>query len=421
MISHLPTEPVVITGIGMITSIGRDRESTWRAAQRGECGIRRMTNLGPIPDNMVLGAPVDLPNQNPDVMKPMQLNDIAAEEAMRDSQIDLSDVDLDRFGCAISGHMGDAAGRSVIEGRKINWITTGNQWWKQLYPNTSCGQIANRYGLMGPRICHSTACASGLVDMLSAVRAIRDNQCDIALVGSGETIDPLFAAGFRSMRVLSDSEDPKNSCRPFDKNRNGFVMGEGSAMFVIERLSHAMARGAKIYAEILGCRCLSEAHHVTGLDMESIALERLLTDTLRVSDLTPRDIEYVNCHGTGTKQNDINEIRGIRGAFGIQAQRTCVSSLKSMLGHLVNASGSVELAITTLALRDGFIPPTSNLRTPDPECDLDCIPQVGRQLKAQHALKLSVAFGGHLVAVAIRRWNKAASGFGYPEEIRRAA
>lgn len=404
----------------MITSVGQDRESTWRAIQRGECGIRRMTGLTPIPDNMVLGAPVDLPNMSRDIMKPMLLNNISAEEAILDSQINLEDVDLERFGCAISGHMGDAAGRSILAGRPVNWITTGVNWWNQLYPNTSCGEIANRYGLMGPRICHSTACASGLVDMMSAVRAIRDNQCDIALVGSGESIDPLFAAGFRSMRVLSDSEDPKNSCRPFDKHRNGFVMGEGSAMFVIERLSHAVARGAKIYAEILGCRCLSEAHHVTGLDMESVALERLITDTMRVSDLTPRDIEYVNCHGTGTKQNDINEIRGIRAAFGIQAQRTCVSSMKSMLGHLVNASGSVELAITTLALRDGFVPPTSNLRTPDPECDLDCIPQVGRHLKAQHAMKLSVAFGGHLVAVAIRRWNDAASSYGYPE-IRRAA
>ncbi|WP_040352956.1 beta-ketoacyl-[acyl-carrier-protein] synthase family protein [Blastopirellula marina] len=420
MISHLPTEPVVITGIGMITSVGQDRESTWRAVQRGECGIRRMTGLTPLPDNMVLGAPVDLPNMSRDIMKPMLLNNITAEEAILDSQIDLTDVDLERFGCAISGHMGDAAGRSVIEDRPVNWITTGVNWWNQLYPNTSCGQIANRYGLMGPRICHSTACASGLVDMMSAVRAIRDNQCDIALVGSGESIDPLFAAGFRSMRVLSDSDDPKNSCRPFDKQRNGFVMGEGSAMFVIERLSHAVARGAKIYAEILGCRCLSEAHHVTGLDMESIALERLITDTMRVSDLSPRDIEYINCHGTGTKQNDINEIRGIRAAFGIQAQRTCVSSLKSMLGHLVNASGSVELALTTLALRDGFVPPTSNLRNPDPECDLDCIPQVGRHLKAQHAMKLSVAFGGHLVAVAIRRWNDAASGYGYPELLRAA-
>jgi 3-oxoacyl-(acyl-carrier-protein) synthase len=239
---------------------------------------------------------------------------------------------------------------------------------------------------------------------VKAVRSIQDNQCDLALAGSSEAIHPLFAAGFHNMRVLADHADPSQACRPFDVHRSGFVMGEGAAMFVIERLSHAHRRGAPIYAEILGGRLLTDAHHVTSLNEGSENLTELIRGTLRVAGVAPRDIAYVNAHGTGTRQNDVIETRGIRAAFGRAAGDVCVSATKSMLGHLVNASGSVELAITTLALRDGFAPPTLNLTDPDPECDLDCIPLVGRVRPLEHALKLSIAFGGHLAAVVLRRW-----------------
>jgi 3-oxoacyl-(acyl-carrier-protein) synthase len=229
----------------------------------------------------------------------------------------------------------------------------------------------------------------------------------------------LFAAGFSQMRVLATGDDPREACRPFDRKRSGFVMGEGAAMFVLERLSHAEARGARIYAEILGGKMLADAHHVTGLDMQSEALTRLIRDTVQRLRLDPREIGYINAHGTGTKQNDLMESRGIRRALGSHADSVCVSALKASLGHLVNASGSVELALTTLALRDGFVPPTANLTDQDPECDLDCVPLVGQPRQVQTALKLALAFGGHLVAVAIRRWNDARSGFAYPP--RRAA
>ena len=190
-------------------------------------------------------------------------------------------------------------------------------------------------------------------------------------------------------------------------------------MFVVERLSHALARNVRIYAEIAGGKMMADAHHVTGLDMESESLTRLIRETLHRSGLEPSDIGYVSAHGTGTPQNDVMETRGIRRAFGQHADDTCVSALKAMFGHLVNASGSVELAITTLALRDGFVPPTLNLTDQDPECDLDCIPMVGQQRKVQNALKLALAFGGHLVAVALKRWNEAETGFG--DSQRRAA
>lgn len=247
-----------------------------------------------------------------------------------------------------------------------------------------------------------------------AYRGLRDGQCDIALAGSSEAINPLMAAGFYQMRALATHDDPAQACRPFDANRTGFVMGEGAGMLVLERLSHALERGATIYAEITAAKMLSEAFHVTGIDDESDTLAYLISSTLRAAHLAPDDVAYINAHGTGTQQNDPAEIRGIRRALGSAASRVAVSSLKSMFGHLVNASGSVELALTALALRDGFAPPTINLTNPDPQCDLDCIPLVGRRVRFDNALKLSVAFGGHLVAMALRRWNDSATGFAYP-------
>ncbi|MCA9199354.1 MAG: beta-ketoacyl-[acyl-carrier-protein] synthase family protein [Planctomycetales bacterium] len=406
-------EPVVITGIGMVTSVGNSREATWDAIARGESGIRSTRELPNAPRCLKVAAMVDSTPEIPKQLKVIHLANLAADEAILDAKIDFSQIQPHRFGCAISGHMGDwqwlrqHAGKETVQpGDASNW--------DQFFPNSACWNVATKYNLLGPRLCHSTACASGLIDIMGAVNAIRDDRCDIALAGSAEAIDELFAAGFSQMRVLADTDDPQQASRPFDKNRQGFVMGEGAAMFVVERLSHALQRQATIYAEICGGKMMADAHHMTGLDMESEALTRLISETIRRSNMDIHEIGYINAHGTGTIQNDVMETRGIRRAFGEHANSLCVSSLKSMLGHLVNASGSVELALTTLALRDGFVPPTVNLHDPDPLCDLDCLPLQGRTNRVQAAMKLSLAFGGHLVAVGIRRWNDAATGFQYP-------
>ncbi len=396
----------------MIASVGDDRESVWRAVREGRSAVRRLSGVPGIPDGKWLGATVDLEPDFPGQLKVIPLCRRAAREALDDAQLRWDRIDHDRFGCAISGHIGDTdfiverAGRGDL-------ITPGKpDWWTQWLPNTACSLVANELGLYGPRLCHSTACASGMIDILAAVRSIQDGQCDLALAGSAEAIHPLFAAGFEKMKVLAHHADPRQACRPFDAARQGFVMGEGAAMFVLERLSHAQRRGASIYAEIVSGKVMCDAHHVTGLDAESEVLARLISTTLRHSRLRPRDIGYINAHGTGTQMNDLMETRGIRKAMGKAADRLCVSSTKSMLGHLVNASGSVELAITALALRDGFAPPTVNLTHPDPECDLDCVPLVGRARRFNHALKLSVAFGGHIAAIALRRWGAAREGQG---------
>lgn len=408
---------VVITGLGLVASVGADRESVWQAVRRGDSGVRRVRPGEGVPEFLQIAAIVELPPTPLGQLKVVHLAHQAAAEALEDAQLQLAELDRHRVGCAVSGHMGDTSWlEELFQAGRLPRRSCGDQW----LPNSGCASVAHRFGLWGPRICHSTACASGLVDFLCAVRAIQDGQCDAALAGSAEAIHPLFAAGFRSMRVLADHPVPQQACRPFDRSRQGFVMGEGAAMFVLERLDHALSRGARIYAEVVAGRMLADAHHVTGLDTESDSLAYLISDTLRRAHLTPPDVHYINAHGTGTRQNDLLEIRGIRQALGPAAERVCISATKSMLGHLVNAAGSVELAITTLALRDGFAPPTLNLVDPDPECDLDCLPLVGRMHRFQHALKLSIAFGGHLVAVALRRWNDAATGFAYPE-LRKAA
>jgi 3-oxoacyl-(acyl-carrier-protein) synthase len=412
-------EPIVITGIGAIASVGFDREAVWQGVRRGESGVRKLRGLVGIPDDEFIGAAVDLPVENGRV-KATMLALRAAEEAIENARIDWRSVDRDRFACAVSATAGDWGFRARPDGFYSS--PPGRvPWWDQWLPNTPVVEIGHHFGLYGPRLAHSTACASGLVGVLAAVRAIEDDQADIALAGAGDAIDPLFAAGFKQMRVLAEHEDPQQACRPFDAHRNGFVLGEGAAMFVIERLGHAQKRRAKIYAEIRCGKILAEAHHVTGLDADADALAHLIDITLAGARLTPADIGHVNAHGTGTEQNDLVEMRGIRRGLGRAADHVCVTANKSVIGHTVNAAGSVELAMTVLALRDGFAPPTLNLTQPDPECTFDCTPLVGRVNRFQHALKISVAFGGHLVAVALSRWNDAATGFAYPEERRMAA
>ncbi len=384
-----------------------------------------MTGVPGIPDGLLLGATVDVEGEFPGQLKNIPLCRQTAAEALADARIHWAHIDRDRFGCSIGAHMGDddyvvervqATSKERGAGSKNSdslpgtlWVApcSPRPWWQQWLPNTACAMVARDYDLRGPRLSNSTACASGTIAVLKMIRAIRDGQCDLALAGSSEAIHPLFAAGFYNMRVLADNDVPAQACRPFDLARNGFVMGEGAAMFVLERLDHARDRGVTIYAEALGGRILTDARHITNLDDDSDALMELIRGTLRATGVAPRDIAYVNAHGTGTKQNDRLESRGIRAAFGRAADSLCVSASKSMLGHLVNASGSVELAITALALRDGFAPPTLNLTHPDPECDLDCVPLVGRAQPLEHALKLSIAFGGHLAAIVLRRWTAA--------------
>lgn len=403
-------EPIVITGIGMIASLGSTRETVWQAVQQGHSRMRPLTGLRGIPDGTLFGATVDgLPEDRR--LKVFELCEHAAREAVADAAIDFKRVDLDRFGCSLNAHMGDLSAFYLEHGLAAQFSTP---WWEHFFPSAACSVLADKYRLGGPRLAHSTACASSLISIIAGVQAIRNRQCDIALVGGGDAINPLFAAGFHRMRVLATGDDPNQACKPFDRNRTGFVLGEGAGILVIERLGHALRRGAQIYAEIAAAKVLAEAQHVTSLTSDGDGLARAIDLTLKQARLEPQDVGYINAHGTGTEQNDLTEIRAIQQVFGPASEQLCVSATKSILGHMINAAGAAEFAITTLALRDGIAPPTRNLTDVEPECRFNCVPTIGRLNRFQNALKLSVAFGGHLVAVALRRWNDPATGFAYP-------
>lgn len=400
------SDRVVITGIGMTTAVGRDRETSWRAMKAGKSGVRRLTGVPHLPDGLLLAATVDgVPcDSRGDRNFPLAL--MSAREALEDSRLNLKRLDRTRLGWS-SGTCGGPTPPMIEELARRKQVKPTAPWWENLYLATPPARVADALGILGPRLCNSTACATGTIATVNALRAIRDRQCDAIVVGGAQTIHPILAAGFYNMRVLAQHEDPTAACRPFDANRTGFVMGEGSAALVLERLDDARARGAWIYAEVLSGTLLSDATHVTDLSTDSTTLVHLLNATLKRSQLAPRDVGYINAHGTGTKQNDAMETRGIRTSFGAAANDLCISTVKANIGHLVNAAGVVELATTALALRDGFAPPTLNLTHQDPECDLDCTAIVGRRRAFEHALKISIAFGGHLAAVSLRRWSGA--------------
>jgi 3-oxoacyl-(acyl-carrier-protein) synthase len=418
---------VVVTGVGLVTALGIGREATWNAFQRGESGVRRLPVATDYPAG-VLGAAVDLPPDDyAGQTKHLPMARRAAREALEDAGLlawGARGVNREQIGCLIGSHMGDLG--YMAESRGVAEHTPSGYWpwWEQWLPSSTCAQIGREFRLDGPRLVNATACASGTVAMIQGVRAIRDGQCDAALVGAVETISPIMASGFHNMRVLATADDPTAASRPFDSARNGFVMGEGCGLIVVERLSHALARRAPIYAEFVAGSLLNAPHHITSLDDGAGAVPELVRRTLDKGRLAAEDLQLVSAHGTGTQQNDAIEARGLRQALGRAADDVSVVANKSAIGHLVNAAGAVELALLALTLRDGFAPPTLNLTDPDPACDLDCTPLVGRDRPIEHALKLSLAFGGHLAAVALRRWVgrcERASLRVKPQPLRRAA
>lgn len=394
-------DPIVITGIGLGASLGSSKEQVWQAIQTGKSGIRLTNERDPVgslrlPCGMVDWLPEDHAN-----LKSIQLTRHVAAEALDDAEIDWPATERSRFACSISAQFGDIG--YLYEPPDQRDTFPERAWWDQLMPCSATSLIANEFQLFGPRLCHTTACASGPVSMIAAARMIQADQADYALCGASDAIAELVIAAFNRMGVLSKGPTVEGACRPFDQTRSGFVMGEGAALMVLERRSHAVARGAKIYAEIAATQTLCQAHHVTGLDGDSETLTALLHRLVQKAGWSDLGPQYINAHGTGTEQNDISELTSIHQAFGSHAGDMVVSSNKGVLGHLINAAGSVELAITALALRDGYAPPTMHLRSPEQVGEIDCLPEYGCQMEMDRALKLSLAFGGHLVGVALQR------------------
>jgi 3-oxoacyl-[acyl-carrier-protein] synthase II len=403
--------------MGVVTPIGNDIPTFWESITTGRSGIRRFEAFDSTEfDCKIAGEVTNLDAakffKNPKSAKRTdrftQFAMAASKMALDDSGIDLEAVDRDRFGVMIGSGIGglrsmeDECKRLLERGpSRVSPFTIA-----MMISNMASGIISMEYGLRGPNMCIVTACATANNSLGEAWRTIKFGDADIFLAGGCEaTITPLGIAGFASMKALSlRNDEPERACRPFDRDRDGFIMSEGAGIMVLEEYEHAKRRGATIYCEIAGYGCTADAYHMTAPMPEGEGAARAMKIAMNHAKVNPSEIEYINAHATSTGLGDICETKAIKLALGDHAKKTMVSATKSMTGHLLGAAGGVELAVCALALKHGIIPPTINLENPDPECDLDCVPNVAREAKVKTVVSNSFGFGGHnatLVAKAV--------------------
>lgn len=401
---------VVVTGMGAVTPVGATLEDFWQNIRQGVCGIAPITAYDTETQAATLAGEVKLDlatKLEPAEMRKMdrftQLAVIAAREALVDCGIDATNTDLSRADVLISSGIGGMATtvREYDRGLKRGFDRVSPFYIPMTIANISAGRIAIESGFKGDCSCIVTACASSTHAVGEAMRHIRHDYADVVLCGGSEaSIIPLAMGGFTSMQALHIGDDRARASIPFDAERNGFVMGEGAGMLILEELEHAKARGAYIYAEIRGFGVTCDAYHMTAPEPGGQGAVRAMQAALADAGLLPKGIDYINAHGTSTPLNDKSETAAIHAVFG-QKTTIPVSSTKSMTGHLLGASGAVEAIVCALAIRDNFIPPTINYRVPDPECDLDAVPNEGRSTILRAALSNSFGFGGHNATLVV--------------------
>lgn len=403
---------VVVTGIGPVTPVGVGREAFWEALLAGRSGVGEVTLFDTTDFPVKIAAEVK--DFDPTVWmdrKSVKRTDRTVHFAVAAARLAWEDagapqVEPARTAVVISTGIGglttlleqERVLREKGPGRVSPFLVPG------LMPNASAGQVAMEFGFTGPNICITTACAAGAHGVGEAYRYIVDGLADVAVAGGTEAVvTDLSMAGFAQMQALSKNPDPHRASRPFDANRDGFVLGEGACVLVLEEEERARARGATIYAEVAGYGASADAHHITAPDPEGtgavLAIQAALTD----AGETAEAVDYVNAHGTSTQLNDAAETRALKKALGDHAHRIAVSSTKSMTGHLLGAAGAVESAVTALAIHTGTLPPTINYETPDPDCDLDYVPNEARKAELRFALNDAFGFGGHNAVVAFRK------------------
>ena len=407
---------VVVTGLGALTPLGLNVEESWNGIKEGKVGIDKITLIDASEHKAKVAGEVKNFNAEEYLGKKeakrmdrfTQLAVIAAREAIKDSGIDLEKVNRERFGVIVSSGIG---GLGTIEEQVINKHEKGVGRVSPFFVpmsivNLVAGTIAIEFGAKGTCTSVVTACATGTQCIGEAFRNIKYGYSDIIIAGSSEApITPMGVAGFASMKALSKSEDPLRASIPFDKERNGFVMGEGAGMLILEDMESALKRGAKIYAEVVGYGSTCDAYHITAPDSSAEMSGRALELAMEEGNIKPEEVSYINAHGTSTELNDKTETRAIKNALGDYAYKVAVSSTKSMTGHLLGAAGSVEGIFAVKAIEDSFIPPTVGYKVPDEECDLDYTPNVGRKADVQVALSSSLGFGGHNAVIAFRKWD----------------
>lgn len=397
----------------MVTPCGADRESSWHGLVAGNSRIRWLTesehaHVGcDISRTRIAGAPAVLPGgmlpQDPAGSMDW-MPKVAAQEALDDADLKLTDLDRRRCGIVLGTSKGSLA---AFQRHWLARSTAGlpHPAWTECWPNSPAVSLAMEHDVTGPVLVPIAACATGMLSICRGVELIQDGQCDIVLAGSvDDSLCEILWASYRRLGVLARLRDvePELACRPFDRDRQGFLMGAGAAVVVLERLDQTEARGHQPYAEWLGGAMLSDALALTQVSQDAAGLTRLIQDVLRRGHVAASELDYINLHGTGTRENDRFETLGIRQSLGRVADTVACSSLKGTVGHLLGAAGSVEFAAMLLAMRDGIIPPTANLTHADPQCDLNYTPRMARTQAIGTALKLSLGFGGHLVAGLVR-------------------
>ena len=407
---------VVVTGIGMVTPVGNNTEDSWNAVKAGKCGIAPITHYDTEGRKVTLAAEVkDFdPAEYIDAKELRKMDRFvvfavsAASQAVKDSGLDFASEDTERAGVIVSSGIGGftTIQSETIKGSEKGYDRVSPYFIPQIISNMAAGQIAIKYGLNGMCTCVVTACAGGTNAIGDAFHRIRDGYEDVMLAGGTEAcITEIGIGGFTSMRALHTGTDPKRASIPFDKERSGFVMGEGGAILVLEEEEHAKKRGAKIYGEVVGYGANCDANHITAPLEDGSMAAKCLKLAMKDGGVEATDIDYINAHGTSTHLNDSGETKAVKLAFGDHASKLMVSSTKSMTGHLLGAAGAVEAGFTMLAIKDGFVPATIGYQVPDEECDLDVVPNEGRNVDIKYAISNSLGFGGHNACLVFKKYN----------------
>lgn len=398
---------VVITGVGAITPLGNDAYTTWENIKQGVSGISLMTRIDTEKFNVKVAGEVKnfTPEEFMDskeakrMARFTQLAIAASKMAVKDAGLQIGeDVDPERVGVWIGSGIG---GLDAFEEQHKRFLDKGPKRVSpfiipMLIPDIASGRVSIELGAKGINNCSVTACASGANSIGDALRVIQNGHADIMIAGGTEAaITDMTVAGFSNMTALSTNPDPKMASRPFDKNRDGFVIAEGSGVIIMEELEHALARGANIYGELVGYGATGDAHHITTPAPNGEGGQRAMKLAIQDAGISLEQVDYINAHGTSTYYNDLYETMAIKEVFGEHAYKLAVSSTKSMTGHLLGAAGAIEAIFSLLAIQDGIIPPTINYETPDEELDLDYVPNVAKQANVNVVLSNSLGFGGH--------------------------
>ncbi|MBO8137402.1 MAG: beta-ketoacyl-ACP synthase II [Desulfotomaculum sp.] len=409
---------VVITGMGAITPVGTGVEKFWENLISGVCGIDKISRFDPSEYNTQIAGEVNDFNATDFIDKKearrmdrfTQFAVAATGMALKDAGLDLEKEKRDRIGVIIGSGIG---GMETLWQQAQTLINRGPKrispfFVPMMIANMGAGQVAISYGLQGPNLTAVSACASSNNAVGDAFKLLQRGDADVMITGGSEApITQLSVAGFCAMKAMSTRNDePQKASRPFDAERDGFIMGEGAGILVMETLEHAQARGARIYAEIVGYGSTCDAYHITAPDPEGEGAARAMQIALQDAGLRPEDVDYINAHGTSTPLNDKLETKAIKRVFGDHAKKLLVSSTKSMTGHLLGAAGAVEALVCVLSIINGVVPPTINYEVPDPECDLDYVPNKARKKEVKVAMSNSLGFGGHNVTTVFKKYEE---------------